>query len=354
MLDAEARVETSDAGFLAALATLYRPAVRRCVGELVAYRYEGSLDLRERGDARLLAPGPVSAALAHALLFGSLAGRVRSHLLLHAAALRAPAGGVLIAGDSGSGKTTLALSLALRGFGLYSDEVGALSRRTGSLRAFPRGALLRAGTLELLPSLAASAESWALEGDDAAACWHPAERAHAAPVRRVFLLGGGERGGEGVVRVAVSDLTPRLAAALRAEPGLAGASVSAHRECVSLEWEAPLGAEALARWSELCGAEGVRLLNAWSAEARPTFARAATLEPRGTLATAMRLSAGAWNRGASAGEGGVAARTLWEVTRALRGARCYALRPGPLDETAALVSEACRRSGGRRRAGVAG
>jgi energy-coupling factor transporter ATP-binding protein EcfA2 len=63
---------------------------------------------------------------------------VQSHLLIHASVVALGDYGVLLVGDSGHGKSTLAMTLAARGAGLLSDEVGALDRLSGEVHWFPR------------------------------------------------------------------------------------------------------------------------------------------------------------------------------------------------------------------------
>jgi hypothetical protein len=61
------------------------------------------------------------------------------HLLIHAGAIVAPAGGaVLVLGESGSGKTTLVAALVQEGFGYLSDEAAAIDLTTGLVQPWPR------------------------------------------------------------------------------------------------------------------------------------------------------------------------------------------------------------------------
>ncbi len=94
------------------------------------------------------------------LVMGLIATRVRSHFLLHAAAVSYRGEGLILAGDSGLGKSTMSLALAAMGCDFLSDEYAALGRRNGLLYPFPRRILvypesLRLAGLEHLASRAA-------------------------------------------------------------------------------------------------------------------------------------------------------------------------------------------------------
>ncbi|HEX2999006.1 MAG TPA: hypothetical protein VHR86_02050, partial [Armatimonadota bacterium] len=190
-MDVAAAVECAQPTLREALALLYAPAVETTAAP-ATYTYhitpEGDIWQGTGCQKTHLAGGEQTGQLTHALLFSTLASRVRSHWLLHAAALSTANGGVLLAGSSGAGKTTLALALAQRGFGWHSDEVAALARNNGCLESFPRMALLRPGTLRLLPQLHGAIQPWPLHEDDAIGCWQPVIIGQPSPLRYVFLL----------------------------------------------------------------------------------------------------------------------------------------------------------------------
>lgn len=82
-----------------------------------------------------------------------LAFHSRGGLLLHAAALATPAGGVLLPGNAGSGKTTLALWLALRGAGLRTDELVFAPDGAPEVVPCPRPLNLKRASLPALAGL---------------------------------------------------------------------------------------------------------------------------------------------------------------------------------------------------------
>lgn len=95
-----------------------------------------------------------------------LAYHSRGGLLLHAAALAAPAGGVLLPGGTGAGKTTLALWLALRGAGLRTDELVFLPEGAAAVEPCARPLSLKRPALAPLRDLfdPASAGAGVVEG----------------------------------------------------------------------------------------------------------------------------------------------------------------------------------------------
>lgn len=112
-------------------------AVRYCV------RSSGQLVLD--GQTHLIEARDLLADYAYTRILNDLLGRVRSHFLIHAAALSRDGRGLLIAGPSGCGKTTLTLALIRRGFAFLSDDIAALGRGDGRLYPCPRALHVRGG-----------------------------------------------------------------------------------------------------------------------------------------------------------------------------------------------------------------
>ncbi len=83
----------------------------------------------------------------------------REHFHLHGGALCAPTrrAGVVLAGDSGSGKTTLTLSLMLRGFVPFGDDVALIDPGTLELQVLRRAFHTHEETWSLLAPLTAGA-----------------------------------------------------------------------------------------------------------------------------------------------------------------------------------------------------
>jgi hypothetical protein len=95
-----------------------------------------------------------------------LADRSRGGMLFHAAALRTPAGGLLLPGGIGAGKTTLALWLAARGAGYRTDEMVFVPEGSCAAAPCPRPLNLKRGSLEPLRGVfdPSTAYSLTLEG----------------------------------------------------------------------------------------------------------------------------------------------------------------------------------------------
>jgi hypothetical protein len=91
---------------------------------------------------------------AHTSILNTALAQVRSHLLIHGAALSADGGaGIILAGHAGCGKTTLALELVRRGFRFLSDDIAAIGRADHRLCPFPKSLGLWPGTRQLIPSI---------------------------------------------------------------------------------------------------------------------------------------------------------------------------------------------------------
>jgi hypothetical protein len=103
------------------------------------------------------------------------------HLLLHAAAVEAAAGAVLLPAPPNAGKTTLTTALVRAGLGYLTDEVVAISPATNCVLPFPRPLTLEPESLRALIDLDPAALSWWVGSDsepnscrdrDAQRWWH--------------------------------------------------------------------------------------------------------------------------------------------------------------------------------------
>jgi hypothetical protein len=141
--DAPFVLETDSPAFLARFERAYGRF--RVAGSLAAPVYRVLLSGRSvvAIDGQTVRTAAASAeALGHYAynaILNAATARVRSHYLLHGAALHAPGErGVILAGHAGLGKTTLTLALLERGWGFFSDDVAAVGRSDGLLYPFPR------------------------------------------------------------------------------------------------------------------------------------------------------------------------------------------------------------------------
>jgi energy-coupling factor transporter ATP-binding protein EcfA2 len=91
-------------------------------------------------------------------LFFSLEYTVTSDILnaldrfstIHAGCVVSDGHALLLPGEGGSGKTTLVTTLALNGFSPLGDDVILVDTDTGTLKAYPRGFMLKGGTARWL------------------------------------------------------------------------------------------------------------------------------------------------------------------------------------------------------------
>ncbi len=120
------------------------PAAGRDDGPAVRFTLERRGRRRPRralhGPAGRLVVSSAPAVCAEVLLWAmhqSALEHCRSPLVLHAAAVQADAGAVLVVGGSGAGKSTLAAALCRAGYGYLTDETVALDG-DGQVRAYPK------------------------------------------------------------------------------------------------------------------------------------------------------------------------------------------------------------------------
>ena len=135
---------TDDAGPDAA--SLARSVLLRPDGAAWTVRVDGGALLCHEDPVGLVVTALTQVAVRHTPLLG-----------VHAGALAAAAGTVVLPGPSGLGKSTLVACALREGFGYLSDEVLAIDRSTGAVAALPRPLALDATAWRLagLPERAA-------------------------------------------------------------------------------------------------------------------------------------------------------------------------------------------------------
>jgi hypothetical protein len=273
----------------------------------------------------------ILAEYAYNAILNAATARVRSHMLLHAAALRTPGGeGLILAGHAGMGKTTLTLALLKQGFGFLSDDVAALAG--GFLYPFPRRLCQRfdggrPGEKRLLDVAevadACPARFLFVLADPAAivekACWYLVVD-HTSEPLQVSLLA---LDGVGSVEVARGEPYPALR--LKLAPGAMPA--------VEAEVEA------------LCRGHGVLLFDmVQGREGPPDFAHASRLAPL-TASEAARELLPHFKGGERSALfrdefGGSAARLYLALAGLAAGMACHRLYVGRLDATLTLIGHA--------------
>ncbi len=278
----------------------------------------------------------------------TLLRRVQSHLVIHAGAVERNNQALLIVAESGHGKTTLTLELVRRGFRFLSDEFGAIHRQDGRAYPCPRSLRVRPQTLELLGCAhrAQSADLWmqkyTLDIEDL----YPGRLGDPAPVRTLVVLhpespgSGMERGPFLEIQV---DRAPRpFVDALRNVEGILDLTEEPAPIGVVLRLAVVRKAPALRAVEALCAAHRVLLLNTVHKPlSEPSFSDRAHLEPmphsQALLALLDQFLPGPGSSILQENRQEGPARLFLELGDALQHARCYRLRPGPLEEMADLV-----------------
>jgi len=330
-LGARLAVSCDDPGALASL--------REHLGAFVEEEPE-SRDSWESGAERpeVLALGPELCGLptrVFSLVFQELLDRVRTHVVLHAAAVSHAGRAWLLAGPSGSGKTTLALALLERGFPLLSDDFSPLSLVDRKVGAFPKSLGIREGAGH---EIAARVVAGRGTGELHAADWDLEPR----PLGGVLLLDGGP-----------SPPDPRAPYRLRAEcarsPGpllaalerMAGVrAVSSGDDVLLLEVDptvadAPLLGELLDRAKEIVVEHGL------AARGIPSPCPPPRIVPIDRSRALLLLLRDVQNRHPAGAllerYGGDPGRLAFALAEAVGGVPMAWLAPGGIEETAALV-----------------
>jgi len=275
------------------------------------------------------------------------------HAVLHASTLERDGEVTAVVGRSHSGKTTLGLALALEpGARFLSDEFCPVRLADGAVEPFPRALGLRRRTRALLAARGALDPAVAADARDDLTL-DPLDvpgltlGRGGGRVRNVICVAGeaGEPVPEGVRDLDLEFVDDSVLADLRAVPGVR--AVAPRPEPVAVGRAVRVAVEPGARMSEalvrVCTERhGMQICYVLPPGARrPDFTRPPELRPMSTLAgltELLRHFANAKALGDQLG-GATYPRLLDCLARVLGGARFFALRPGPLDDTVRLVRE---------------
>jgi len=197
-----------------------RGALYQCDGTRLLLELDGVARYLVDGGREIVVQPAAAAAWCDVRLFllGSCMAALlqqRGLLVLHAAAVRTAAGGVLLCGPSGVGKSTLLMALAQRGSAVLADDVAALDLRSGSISVLPAFPVVRlwedaAVALGLDPTALPRTRA-ALRKYDAAA---PAFAREPVEVRRIDLLAIHDRDSVDVAVLAAAAARDALSAQL--------------------------------------------------------------------------------------------------------------------------------------------
>ena len=273
-------------------------------------------------------------------------GSVERQFVFHATAVAGDDGAILISGPSTFGKSTLGLHLALTGLRWVADDVGILDRESGHLYPFDRPLRLRPGARATLSSGAldqALAARIVEEGDDWIVRPGPwlGMQSGPVPVRTVAILRS-RVDGSSLRRFPFHTVRLRqeasgLADELTSLPGIADWATRAD-DAVRFELEVQ-DPTTLAAWLDDHADDVVYAVK--FAPAAADFSGSPTLTPIPRFQAALELCQEMQNRHGNGRLGrefaGRATELVADVAVALGNARCFALTPGRLDETVALL-----------------
>ena len=287
--------------------------------------------------------------------------RVRSHLLVHGAAVCRDGAGIVFPASSSVGKTTLAVRLVMEGWGFLSDDLAAVDVETGEMAPLPRSLGIRWGTLSKL-GLEGIVEVGRLpyvSGGEKRLFDVDSIRLDAVPAgcrftRLILLTPPGpdepveQPEGAAALSIVVDRVEPAFLEALRGLPGVEGVDVEeGHLVELTVEHEsAPLAANL----EGLAEAHHVMIFDRGPAKGPekspegspdPRFDGTPTIDTVGTIDAAREL-AKSFLGGPRSGLlqdrfGGSAASMIFGIAGLLEGVPCHRMTVGDLDEMVRLV-----------------
>jgi hypothetical protein len=290
-------------------------------------------------------------AYAYDGVLNSILAKVRSHYLIHAAALSWQGSGIALVADAGQGKTTLSLELVGRGFRFLSDELAAIKRQSNRLDAFPRRLRLRPQTLDLLnirdKSEGASLVfgKYLVDIEDI----FPGSLTQAADFRYLFFLenaatsvSGMEIVSEGDLEVYVDRIDDNLLSSLRGIPGVTRVVPEAKPGFPLIHIQTRQRGQAIMAIEELCAEQRVLVLEISKRPLKaPSFHPEASIEPiphsQAVLGLLRQFLPGHHSALIKQDYGGSSTRLFIELARSLEHTECYRLNMGPLRQTADLM-----------------
>lgn len=283
----------------------------------------------------------------------SYTANVRSHLLFHAAVLADADGAILIVAPSMHGKTTLTLELLRRGFAFLSDEMAALSLKTGWVEPFPRALAIRTGSLKRagFPSPPPETPTWLGKQIVDAEKLRPGCFGDAASIRHIFFLhDDAEKGEEQQSEIPscgllLSSLPPDLCAAIKRINALESVRIGQLDEQPYLTIYTHDRSGVLRQIDDLCRQFDTELIHlGYRPLLRPDFAGPVSLNAitcnEAVLCMLQQFLGGYQSALLKEEMGNSPARLALDLARMLQNANCYRLRVGPLQQTADTICAA--------------
>lgn len=273
-------------------------------------------------DRRWELPAPYP-DFAHNLIWYDGVQSVRSHLVLHAAAVAHAGQAALIVGRSMSGKTTLTLALHKDGARLLTDDAVGLNYATGELQAVARQVQIRPKTRTLLD----------LPHDPVV---RPADP---QPLAALFLLDNHAQPPNHTLMLDVQHAPPAWREQLTRLPAVQTVRFKAAGTGWVRAWvELTVSADrAYAPIEQLCAQHDVLIYNVQTEPDRPPqFAEVPIVWPLAASDAAFHLLPHLQNRTVAQQHGGEIPLYL-KIAALLKNTRCYRLTVGSPQKTSAAV-----------------
>lgn len=285
---------------------------------------------------------------AHTVILNAALARIRSHFLVHGAALSMDGAGVVLAGGAGYGKTTLALELIRRGFRFLSDDIAAIARIDHRLHPFPKSLGIWPRTGQLIPGIGRHLEATAGRQlvDVEALCPHRLGDC-CPPGCLVVLVGSASdrEQADGAVYLTVDRATEALLADLMTVPGVGSATVARGQELPVIRLSLPRRAFIEPAVETVCHRHRILIFDVAKEQSGPLdFDRSPRLEPLPKAEAVLELFRklrGGWRSALLRHEfEGSASRLYLALGELVAKMACHRLVVGRLQETADLVCQA--------------
>lgn len=284
---------------------------------------------------------------AHTSLVNVALAQVRSHFLIHGAALSADGAGIILAGHAGCGKTTLALELVRRGFRFLSDDVAAIACADHRLYPFPKSLGLWPGTRQLIPEAGRLPQGTVGRQLVDIETLYPHRLGEPCPPRYLVVLtsprGETERVGEALY-VTVDRVSEPLLAELRTIPGISDVAVIGGQRLPVIRLSSPRRSFVEPAIEDVCARHQTLIFDvAKEGERPPDFDASPHLESlpkaEATLELLRRLRGGSRSAILRHEFQGSTTRLYLALTKVAAKMACYRLFVGRLRETADLVCQ---------------
>ena len=283
---------------------------------------------------------------AHQFVLHYIATHLKSHFLLHGAALSGDGHGIAIMGNSYAGKTTLTLELLRKGFRFLSDDQLAINRTTHQIEPFPRSVGIREGALSLFDELELEhrpphvitngQRKWFVDISDLS----PLEIGETCRLRYLFLLVNrqNEHKPKQWVELTVDCINDKLFEKLQLFAKTEAIQSQRMESCYLLSFPPSTEAFSTLELERICESCGVWLLDVRKHNiTKPNFSATPILQPIPRSVAAFELLEALCNDCRAE-----PCQTYMELAGMLQDVDCFRLSVGRLDEMAKRVSDLVR------------